>query len=59
MMVLVTQGVVEACSAAKAMGTRAEARRRIVLVNCIAAVGCVLLMLILISMWMVDLIGKE
>lgn len=37
-MVLVTQGVVAAaaaCSAAKTMGTRAEARRRMDLKNCI------------------------
>lgn len=38
MMVVVTQGVVAACSAAKAMGTRAEARRRRVLKNCIVVV---------------------
>lgn len=45
MMVLVTQGEEAACSAAKAIGTRAAVRRRRVLVNCIVVVmvcgGCV------------------
>lgn len=39
-MVLVTPGTEAACSAAKAMGARAEARRRRVLVNCIVGGMC-------------------
>lgn len=41
-MVWVTPGKVAAtCSAAKAMGARAEARRRMDLKNCIVVVECV------------------
>ena len=47
-MVLVTAGAEAACSAAKAMGARAEARRRRVLVNCIVGGMCVVVVVLVV-----------